>query len=67
MLFRLKREDLGFNGLWVSELPGDGGVDWGYNTKKERAMGLTSAECARYIEDCYYVNGHVYIEPYNEE
>jgi hypothetical protein len=38
--------------LYVSEVPGDGGVDWGYTHSRERALLLNTYFARRFAADC---------------
>ena len=41
---------------WVSQLPGDGGVDWGYTERSAEAITLTPYWQRRFAADCKRVN-----------
>ena len=42
--------------LWVTHLPGDGGMDWGYSSKSEDALPLSTYWQRRFRADCEAIN-----------
>ncbi len=41
--------------MYVESVPGDGGVDWGYTTKRENALLLNAYFAKRFASDSRYV------------
>jgi len=38
--------------FYVVNVPGDGGVDWGYTTERSKALRLNTYYARRFVADC---------------
>ena len=46
---------------YVSEVPGEGGVDWGYTSNKRQAKNLSLYWMRRFVNDCLRCNTKAFV------
>jgi|GEM_PF-4777177 len=54
---------LGDNSIhYVSEIPGEGGVDWGYTNDPKKAKRLSHYWMRRFVNDCRRCNSKSFVD-----
>lgn len=48
------------NLVYVQNVPGDGGVDWGFTSDRAKALPLNTYFARRFVADCRRVNAVAY-------